>query len=689
MRFKLLILLTTLPFFLKGQVLEHADFDSIIQDLLPQQEYDVDYSDLYDRLFSLYASPMDLNQAEREDFNSVFFLGEAQISAIIQYREKFGPFITFYELLSIEGFDRNLVEKMQRFFRIDNEGRETLSNAVKNPSVNDFILRYQSVLEEKVGYTPADTLSNGRLTSRYAGDPSRLFARYQYAKNGYYSLGFTIEKDPGEKITWDPATKRYGMDYYSFHLMLENVGVIRRVIIGDFSMDFGQGLVFASGIRYGKGAEPITTIRRNNLGLRPYRSAYESKDYSGLAVSSGFGKIDLTMFVSDVKRDSRISTFQNDAMESIQFISSINHVGLHRTPTEIQSKHSLSDKSVGANLNFHLINKRLNVGFNSVFNRYSLPVFQDETKYKAFRFRGRENINSSLYVNYYFKNGHLFSEFAMSKSGGMAHATGVIFSLSSMLQTSLHFRSYDPDYHTFNGNAFGENTSTGNEKGIYWGIRLNPISRLIITTYLDYFHFPWLKYRVDAPSGGIDFMVNAQYFLNDRARLSVRFREKEYEMNHTVAGSPITAIEKKKITRFLFELENEIDDNWSLKSSIHTNTSSFGAVNGDGFLIAQDLLYKSKKWSIAVRFSIFDTDNYDSRVFIYERDMLYVFAVPSFYNSGLRYYLNARYNISRRMSCWLKFAQTSYSNIEAIGSGLERINGNKRSNVGVQLRIRL
>ena len=38
-------------------MLDQLDFENTINQLLPQQEYDVDYNDIYDKLFTLYSSP--------------------------------------------------------------------------------------------------------------------------------------------------------------------------------------------------------------------------------------------------------------------------------------------------------------------------------------------------------------------------------------------------------------------------------------------------------------------------------------------------------------------------------------------------------------------------------------------------------------------------------------------------------
>jgi len=66
-----------------------------------------------------------------------------------------------------------------------------------------------------------------------------------------------------------------------------------------------------------------------------------------------------------------------------------------------------------------------------------------------------------------------------------------------------------------------------------------------------------------------------------------------------------------------------------------------------------------------------------------------VYSVPSFYNKGVRYYLLGKYNISKNLTIWIKFARTQYYNVDKIGSGLEEINGDQKTNVNFQVRIKL
>ncbi|MCK5370097.1 MAG: hypothetical protein KAQ62_16160, partial [Cyclobacteriaceae bacterium] len=586
------------------------------------QEFDLDYNDLYDRLFTLYSNPLDLNKVKRTDLQSLFFLTEEQISGLLEYKESYGKILSYFELLSIEGFEKETVQRLIPFVIIDLNPVESLKTSISHPDNHELFLRYQTTLEQKKGYTTADTTSSGRVTSRYAGDPNRLYARYLYSKSRQYSFGFTVEKDPGERITWDPQTSRYGLDYYSFHGMIENRWIFKKIVIGDFSMDYGQGLIYGSGIRIGKGFEPVTTIRRNNLGIRPYRSVYENKNFSGIAISTMGKSLEFNVFYSYINRDAILR--EDTIAVQDQFISYIQTIGLHRTPSEINAKHSLSDQSFGGNVNFKTGNRKMEIGLNGIYTKYNFPLLPNSRKYNQFEFRGLTNYLGGLYFNYYLKNAHVFGEMAVSKSKGKAISTGIVASLSSQIQTSIHYRNYDKNFHSFYGKAFGENTKIGNEQGIYWGLRILPISKLVITTYFDFFNFPWLKYQVDAPSQGKDFMISGTYLVNQNLNFRFQYRNKTKEMNYKDEELPYVLIESKTTERLLLDMDFAINANFSMKTRIQGSHVDFNSKTGTGFILAQDIIYTQQKYSLSTRFAIFDTDNYDNRQFIYERDLLYV-----------------------------------------------------------------
>jgi hypothetical protein len=96
-----------------------------------------------------------------------------------------------------------------------------------------------------------------------------------------------------------------------------------------------------------------------------------------------------------------------------------------------------------------------------------------------------------------------------------------------------------------------------------------------------------------------------------------------------------------------------------------------------------------KPVSANLRLQYFETDDYNSRLYAYENDVLYSFSIPVFYEKGYRYYLNINYDLSRKLSAWFRISQTIYPNRSSIGSGLDEINGNRKTEIKLQMIYRL
>ena len=112
--------------------------------------------------------------------------------------------------------------------------------------------------------------------------------------------------------------------------------------------------------------------------------------------------------------------------------------------------------------------------------------------------------------------------------------------------------------------------------------------------------------------------------------------------------------------------------------------------NSNGFLIYQDVLYRpdDKPFDITLRYALFDTDDYDARIYAYENDVLYAFSIPGYYYNGSRFYILLKWEILDNLDFWLRFSQTFFNNQSTIGSGLDEIEGNARSEIKVQLRLK-
>ena len=107
-----------------------------------------------------------------------------------------------------------------------------------------------------------------------------------------------------------------------------------------------------------------------------------------------------------------------------------------------------------------------------------------------------------------------------------------------------------------------------------------------------------------------------------------------------------------------------------------------------GYLIYQDFAFVPlrAKLSANLRISYFNTPSYNSRLYAYEDDILYNFSFGMYSGKGFRNYMNVKYKLLKNTDVWLRYSLFHYKNINVIGSGLDEINGNEKSEVKFQLR---
>ncbi|CAN5259883.1 helix-hairpin-helix domain-containing protein [soil metagenome] len=693
---KLIIFYLLIYAFLSGQVyaqnypLRDINIQLFIEELFSVQDEDINYEELYETLLLLYQNPLNLNRATRSELQSLFILSELQLNNFFNHIDQFGNLISIYELQAIPEFDLITIHKVAPFVIVLDPGLQydprPLWQRIFTERNNMFILRYDRTLEEKRGYSPAIPNAAGIMPSRYLGSPDRIYARFRVSHPKDFSLGFTMEKDAGEQFIFDRSTNRFGMDFYSYHFMLQNKGRLRSLIIGDYQIQIGQSLLLGAGFIVGKGAETINTIRRSSVGIRPYTSVVETGFFRGIAATVEAGNFLITSFYSNVQQDGNIAEMDTSS-SALPMVSSIYTSGYHRTPNEIRAKNQINEQVAGTNILYKSRNRKFESGFTLMGTSWDVELRRTPRKYNQFEFQGSQNLNSGLHFSFNWQNFNFFGEGAISKSGGKGLVAGFISSLSPAIEMSMLLRNYDRNFHSIFGRAFGENSRNINEEGIYWGMKFKPHHKIYITTFYDRFRFPWLKFRVDAPSDGSEFLTRFNYLPNRKVILYAQYREKNRGIN--VPFENLNIIESGTLRNFILNLDYSAVRYLFLRSRIQGSSYSLGDSFTTGLVILQDFNFEWSRLAISTRLAIFDTDNFENRQYVYEKDVLYAFSIPALNGLGTRHYILLQYKMSRNMQFWLRFARTNFRDREFIGSGLERIEGNQRTDLKMQVLIRL
>ncbi len=666
----------------------------LFQDLFPVQTDGTDYQAVFDNLAQLYSNPLDLNRASRDELSATLLFTERQISSLLGYRETNGDLLAVAELQAVPNFDVSGILRVKPFVTIRSDA---LTANLPAPTDNYLIARYERVLEEQKGFSEAIPSKSGtapadRLPLRYQGSPGQWYVRYRNSRPGFYSVGITLEQDPGEAFRWNPATRQYGIDYVSFHAQIQKRGHWRNVIIGDFQQQIGQGLILSAGFSLGKNAETILTVRRPTLGARPYTSLTEYGYLRGISATySLLPSLDLTLIAARNRRDANVATGKTPLDENV--VTSFGTSGLHQTSSDLLDLRAVAETNLGSHLHYHTLSFQL--GLTVLRTSFDTKLQKRDLTYNEYEFVGRQNLVIGLHAGYVWRNMNLFGEVARSSgsvtnSGGIGAVAGVLTSLSSHLDLAVLVRHYDRNFHSFYANAFSEGSRTINETGVYGGVKYSVYRKLTLSGFVDGFRFPWWKYLIDGPSGGFDYLLTATYLPSRQTRFSLIFHDEHKQKNKP--DNKTTPKEIGQTTRRSLALTADytVAPGLTMRSRLQAGTFGYAssATSSAGFAVMQDVTYERGRLSLSGRVALFGTDDYDSRQYAYERDVLYAFSFPAYFDRGIRHYVLARYQVNKHLDIWMRYARTDISNQPDIGSDLNLITAPHKTEAKLQVRWR-
>ena len=651
--------------------------EQIIEELSANMPDDFDFSELAERLNFYRKNPVEVNKITAEQLHELFFLTPLQINSFLEYRKENGKLLDLLELQSIDGFDLITVHKFVNFIYV---GQPNSLNTitVKNlyqKGANDLMVRYGQYLEKQKGYQISQKSGN----TAYAGSPQRMLVRYRYNYGRDVSASLNMEKDAGED--YFPKNKSIGFDFSSANIFIRNMGLVKKAVVGDYSLQFGQGLTLWSGLSFGKGAM-ITNLAKPELGLQPYKSTNETLFLRGIASTVSYKSLQITPFLSVRKLDAALDSTTDIGQQ----ISSMSQSGLHRTLTELANKDAVLQTIYGANIQFTKHN--LNTGLTAYQTRFDHQVQAGQLLYNQFEFSGSRLTNIGFNYGLTLKNTYLFGEAAYSGSNKLAYINGVMSSISSRLSVVILHRNYPEDYHSFFNQAIAEASNSVNEKGVYAGMLIKPVNKIDIAIYSDFFRFPWLKYGIDAPSMGHELFSQLTYTRNKKTKFGIRYKLEQKQDNDALDNA-VNFLQEVTKQSFRLDFSSKVNKFLTLRNRVELLEYQREAVKKEpGWMIYQDLIFDSMKsrFSGNLRLAYFNTHGFNSRIYAYENDVLYSYSIPAYQNNGLRFYCNGRYTFNRNIDFWIRYSISKYNNMDTIGSGNDEITGSKRSEIKVQFR---
>ena len=649
------------------QVSTPIDIESHISKILISKGEEADNQPYYELLMQFYNNPIAINSCTESELMALQLLTNNQIKTIIEYRNQNSVFENKYELLAVNSLTLEKIKEILPFISFNKplSISALLKQSIKGKD-NHMLASGFKVIEPAKGF----------YTNTFLGDPYQYNFRLKITNSGHTSMGITLQKDPGE-LLFRTDSAYLGPDFYSFHYYVQNQGRIKQLALGDFKLQFGQGLLLGAGFLIGKNANSITSIQ-STLKIQPYTSLTEFNFFRGIGTTVAISKNwEASLFYSNQKKDA--STFISDSTE--YGITSLRTSGLHRTLSEISAQNTIQEQVLGTSITY--TKGSLEVGILGLYNSFNIPFEPKSSLSNIHKFRGKENYNASIFGRYNYQNITFYGEAASTLHKGSALNLGVISSISKNIDFSFQYRYFAPNFHSFYGVSFAENTLLSNEKGAYWGLYIRLSPSITVMSYFDMYKFPWLKSTLPQPSSGTDGLIRVNYKLKKSALFYTQVQTETKDRKTSV--STIQNVMPHKLIKYILNLDYNLDSPLSFRSRLQWTKSYFEETDV-GLLIYQDINLKIKKTTLSSRYAIFDTNGFLSRQYMYEKDVLYAFSTPQFNGKGIRYYFMAKYTPLKNVTFRAKWSQTIYYDRTLIGSGSSEIVGNKKSQFTLQLK---
>lgn len=621
-----------------------------LETLKSQADLDHDFSDREELLSYFSRHPLYINFATLKQLNRIPFLNELQIKNLIIYRKLGGLIISQYELQLIEGFDREVVEKLTPYidFSTDRNKQPITTPELIKEGKNNLVIRVSGFNKPK--------------DSAFLGSQTKLLVKYRYNWRNRVSAGFTLEKDAGEPLLKKSLNQTRGFDFYSGFISLGSPTSNTKVIIGDYHLRFGQGMAIWSGYNIDRTIF-ASGYTRKSQGIVQNSSAMENGFMRGLAATTNIKQFTVTGFFSASPLDARKDSTQNQ-------IRSLVTDGLHRDSAEMSRKHNTMLLSYGGRVAYNF--DVSSIGLNIIKGIYSIPLAEQTSLYKKYTLIGKEFQNLSIDHRIVMGKIILSGETAIDQKNSISMIQNILYQPAYGTIVFISYRNYSVKYNAPFGNCLGESGIPQNEKGLFAGLNVLLSSKLTLRAFTDFYHFPWLKYRIDAPSSGSEQQIQLEWKLNKQSLLALRLTVKDQPLNLPVVDT-ININEVENLHRLNIRLTGRIAlrSGFALQSRGEWNQLQQHSGTTDGKLFLQDISWNSKrdKFSISARLALFST-SYDNRFYTYESDHRFAFSTPMLYGEGKRAYLFGKIKIFRNQTLTLK-----------IGSSFKRTTTNNTSSI--------
>ena len=597
--------------------------EQVMEDIFNQlsEDGDLSYEDIEEELLSIADNPMDLNTVTQEELSRLMFLSDEQIDAILMYQYEHG-FKEIYELQLIDCLKDYEIRNLLPFVRVDSlEVQGFRSSGGKKMYFREVFHYAKHEMTLRM---------DARNIEDFEGDPMYGKLRYRFNYRNRVQAGVSVLRQQG-----DEAIRQEGERWdYGGYIQLKDIGPMKTVVAGNYQASFGYGLVVGSPFKRGKSAY-IQSTATTDEGLKKYSSVGDSYNY--------FHGVGATARVSSWADVSAFYSLRKGKEEAWNHVVGVNATGRwNRLKVGITAVETIEATS-------SQFRERSQAS-------YSLEVKDDESKRRA--------TSGVIGVNARWNMGKvdIWGEVATSHGNkwGVGVITGVRYRPISDVNLLAIYRYYSPEFDNVYANSLCSWSRMKDEHGGYFGVEYNRLKNWQLSAFGDV----WKT--------GFETMAQADFIPQKNYRMYTRFRVKRKDEKDTYS------LRWNMVYEF---------GQWKMKTQADGNMVQAKGAWTYGWSVLQDVEYRFSEVPIVLQFraQAFDAREWNNRVYIYENDVLYAYAIPFVYGLGGRFWLNARYKINDIFSVYLRVSETIYQDAWAV----EHDKKSTRTDVHALLRVKL
>lgn len=501
------------------------------------------------------------------------------------------------------------------------------------------------------------------MDNKFLGDEYSSYQRIKI-KNDNFEIAGLLEKDVGEI---------YDDGLVAGYIEVENISFVKNIVLGNYNISAGQGLVFAKNISSTKGSDAVGQTRKRGSIISPSVSTDEFRYFQGGASRIAFDSYSVMGFYSMRNLPATV--------DSLGTATSFYTTGMYRTNNDLVKRNMLWEKVAGGKVDY-MFDSKNTVSFtvmNVAYDKFLKP--------SLFNLEGKRSISSGSVSWETSLFGFItFGESATNDGDRFSKTLGIVFPVSRTFALTYHHRSFTKGYVSPFARPFGERDNIGDgEIGNYLGIELQN-SDVTINSYIDHYVLP-------STVNGFG-SVGKETFLHLAYSISRQFNLMFHVRNKVKSQTEIHNLDdERNQTNYRIAHTYTVNRKLSLTHRFEiVNVSYMPSIqNEKGVLTFLECTYKDGRNGVSIksRLVFFDTQSYDSRLYEYESDVAGNFSNPPLYGKGIRWYIVAGYEIFTDVRFSFKYSETKKLNEVVLRSGDDEIQGNVDNQIAMQLDFRL